>query len=327
MKRSKAGLVLIILGLVTILALAPLAKWVLAPALVKLPNNIDETSIYEGVLTLNVDPNSMQVLPPDMPVKIPLTITRTDVTDKTKSAGNITVIKETAVAKGPAGKDLINYTKYFALDAKTAKNVTSDQADVKNRTDYSITVGFFVSKDGKYAIWDDDTATTGSLVFVKTDKMDGFKYKGVPVLVFNSTGEAKTVKPPLGLPAKISGAQVKAIMPQLTTLNDTEMYSIDYIKKTTATVVVDQKAGSIVSLPAYQEEYFVDASALGQGKIKLATLQYHQTPESVKTQLDHAAKNYMQLNAIEIYIPVGLLIIGLIELIIGLILYLRKKPA
>jgi len=309
------------------IVLAPLWKWVVAPVLVKLPDNINETSYYEGVLTLNVDPNSMQVLPPDMPVKIPLTITRKDVSAPEKSDGSVAVIKETAVAKGPGGKDFLAYTKYYALDRKTAKNVTSDQADVKNRTGYSITLGFFVNKDGTYPFWDDDTRTATNLEFVKTDTMDGFQYKGIPVIVWKGGGEAKTVTPPLGLPSKISGAQVKAIIPSLTTLNDTEMYPIDYIKRTTATVVVDQKAGTVVSLPAYQEEYFVDASALGQGKIKLATLNYHQTPASVKTQLDHAAKTYKLLDSVETYIPIGLLVIGLIELIIGLILYLRKKPA
>ncbi len=327
MKRSKAGLVLIILGLVTILALAPLAKWVLAPMLVKLPDNVDTTSVYEGVLTLNVDPTSLSVLPPDMAVKIPLTITRIDVSAPDKSNGSTAVLKETAVAKGPGGKDLINYTKYYALDRKSAKNVTSDQADVKNRTDYSITLGFFMSKDGKYALWDDDTAGAGPVTFVKTDTMDGFKYKGVPVQIWTGSGEEKTVKPPLGLPGKISGAQIKGIMPQLTALNDTDMYSIDYIKRTTATFEVDPMTGIIVALPSYQEEYFVDASALGQGKIKLATLAYHQTPENIKTSIDGAAKTHMQLKAVETYIPIGLLIIGLIELIIGLVLFLRKKPA
>ena len=60
------------------------------------------------------------------------------------------------------------------------------------------------------------------------------------------------------------------------------------------------------------------------GNIKLASLDYAQTPESIKDVLDNSAKSYMLLNAVEIWIPVALLVIGLIILIIGLILYLRK---
>jgi hypothetical protein len=326
-KRSKTGLVLIILGLVTMIALAPLAKWVLAPALVKLPDTINATSIYEGVLNLNVDPNSMAPLPPDMTVKVPVTITRVDVSDKAKSSGGVAVIKETAVAKGPSGKEFVNYTKYFALDRKTCKNVTSDEADVKNRTDYAITLGFFVDQNGEYAIWDDDTMTAGPVKFIKTDTRSGYSYKDVPVQIWEGSGENKAVNPPSGFPKSISGAQVKSIVPSLTTLNDTQMYPIDYIKRTTATFAVDPKTGQFVDVAPYKDEWFIDASALGQGKIPLYTLAYAQTPDNVKISVDDSAKNHKQLDAITIYVPVALLIIGLIELIIGLILYLRKKPA
>jgi hypothetical protein len=315
---------LIIIGVI-IVVLAPVWKWAIAPQVVKLPDNLDVTSIYEGALSLYIDPASLSPLPPDTPVRIPLTITRKDISDPAKSNGSTAVIKETAVAKGPGGKDFVNYTKYYALDRKTAKNVTSSQANLTNRRGYSITMGFFVNKNGVFPFWDDDTETVTNLQFIKTDTMSGFKYKDIPVVVFKAQGSGKTKSPPLGLPATVSGSQIKGLLNNTSApFNDTQQYPIDYIKSITATVIVDQKAGSIVDLPKYNETYSVDASALGMGNIKLASLDYAQTPESIKDVLDNSAKSYMLLNAVEIWIPVALLVIGLIILIIGLILYLRK---
>lgn len=327
MKRSKAGLVLIIIGVVFV-ALAPIWKWGLGPQLLKIPDTIDTVSYYEGVLTLNIDPNSLQPLPPDMAVKVPLAITRTDVSAPEKSSGSVAVIKETQLAKGPGGKSFVDVTKYFALDRKTAKNVTSDEADVKNRTGYTILLGFHVDKDGTYPIWDDDTRTTGDLEFIEETTLNGYTSKDVPAIVWRGSGKEKAVVPPLGLPEKVSGAQVKALLanPALP-YNDTEMYPITYLKSTDATVITGIKVGQFLKIPDYKEEYFVDATDAGLGEIKLATLQYHQTPASVKKSTDEGTEAYILVDAVGMYIPLGLLIIGLVILGIGLILYLRKKPA
>lgn len=327
MKKSKAGLVLIIIGVVFI-ALAPIWKWGLGPQLLKIPDNIDTVSYYEGVLTLNIDPNSLQPLPPEMAVKVPLSITRTDVSAPERSSGSVAVIKETAVAKGPGGKNFTEYTKYYALDRKTAENVTSDEANVKDRTGYSILLGFYVDKDGTYPMWDDDTRSSGDLEFIEETTLDGYTSKNVPAIVWKGSGKEKAVVPPLGLPEKVSGAQIKALLenPALP-YNDTEMYPITYLKSTDATVVSGIKTGQFLKIPDYKEEYFVDATDAGLGEIKLATLQYHQTAASVKKSTDEGTDAYMLLDAVSTYIPLGLLIIGLIILGIGLALYLRKKEA
>lgn len=325
MKRSKAGLVLIIIG-VLIVALAPIWKWGLGPTLVKLPDDIDGTSIYEGVLTLSIDPESFSPLPPDMTVKVPLTIVRKDISAPEKSTGSVAVIKETAEAKGPGGKDFLTYTKYYALDRKTAKNVTSDEADLKNRKDYSLTLGFGLDESNKM-IWDDDVQMSGEARFVKTVKMDGYDSKDIELNVYTASGEDVTKAPPLGMPDKISGAEIKGVLNNPTLpLADTEMYAIPFLKATEATLMADVKTGQIVNLDM-KETYSVDATAFGMGNITLAELHYVQTPENVKTNIDSAAENYGLLAAVETYIPLGLLIIGLIILIIGLVLFLRKREA
>ena len=328
MKRSKAGLVLIILGLVTILALAPLAKWVVAPMLVKIPDTLDVTTILEGVLSLNVDPTSLSILPAGMEVKVPLTTSLHLVSDKSKGNSKVAVIKVVTIAKGPGGKDFQNITNYYAVNRKTGENVSGNNSDV-NRTGYPVSaIGFFVDPKKPYSIFDDEVGKAVPLTFVKSEKVSGFTYKNVDAQLWKSSYEDKTVQPPLGLfPSQLSGAQIKALMPTVTGVNDTQMYPVDYIKTGDLSYLVDEMTGSVFDVLSMKYEYFVDASALGMGKIKLATVQQHQTVENAKDVLDYSAKSHAQINALEIYIPVGLLIIGLIELVIGLILYLRKKPA
>jgi hypothetical protein len=316
---------LIIIGVVLII-LTPIWKWGLGPTLVKIPDDIDITSVYEGTLTLNVDPTSMQVLPAGMEVKIPLTITRKDVSEPEKSSSSVAVVKEVVDAKGPGGKTFLTWTRYYAMDRKTGENVAGNNSDM-DRTGYFLLLSFNVEKK-TYPFFDDDAGKTGDAKFVKVEKRDGFKYKDTNVYVFEISGSDVIKKAPLGLPDKIPGKDIKAIINNPNApFNDDELYKIDYIKSTVATIVADQKTGTIVDIPAYQEEYFVDATALGQGKIKLATLKYRQTLESVHAVVDDAAKYYSLLDMVDVWIPIILLVLGLVVLAIGLGLYLRKPSA
>jgi hypothetical protein len=317
--------VLIIIGIIVI-ALAPIWKWAIGPQLLKLPDDIDTTSIYEGVLSLSVDPNSLALLPPELEVKVPLTITRTDVSQPDLSTGSVAVVKENVSAVGPGGKEFITWEKFYAMDRKTAENVPGNNSDM-DREGYFLLYGFGVKQES-YPIWDDDTMKTTDSEFVKEETRDGFDNADVPVYVFEVGGKDKMVEPPLGLPDKISGAQIKALINnRALPFNDTEMYKIDFLKDTQATLVVEPRTGIIVDIPSYDETYYVDAGALGMGEIKLANLLYRQTGENVREQIDDAASFFGLLDMVQIWIPVILLVVGLIILIIGIALFARKPKA
>jgi len=324
MKRSKAGIIVLVIGII-ILIMAPIFKWVIGPSLVKLPDDINNSSVYEGVMTLYVDPTSMTILPPDMAVKVPLTITRTDQSQPSKSDGSVAVVKETMKAVGPGGKVQLSYTKYFAMDRKKSNNVAYKYAD-RTRSGYFILLPFNVEKK-TYMMWDDDTGKAGPAKFVKVQKMDGDKYKNVDVYVFEAEGSDAMLKPPLpNLPKEITGAEAKKLLgdPNLN-LNDDQKYPITYVKSTKATIVADQRTGTIVDLPAYEESYYVDASALGMGKMKIADLKYHQTRANVRSVIDNAAKYYGLLDIAEKWVPLAVLIVGILVILIGILLMVRTK--
>jgi Porin PorA len=326
MKRSKAALVILIIGIV-ILILTPIFKWVIGPKLVKIPDTINTTNVYEGTLTLYVDPASLQVLPPDTPVKVPLAITRKDVSDTSKGSSGVAVVKETVKAVGPAGKTFISWTKYYSMDRFKSINVSGHGSDM-NRQGYFILLPFNLQKKS-YQMWDDDTGKLGDAKFVAVKKMDGVKFKGITCYVFKVAGQDPTINPPLGLPKTISGAEVKSILSNPNfAVTDTQQYPIGYIKRTEATLVADQKTGTIIALPDYNEIYYVDASALGQGNIKIATLHYAQTPENIATVIDDAAKFHNQIDLASTWLPLIMLILGVLLTVVGAIWFaVKKKPA
>ncbi|MFH1148975.1 MAG: porin PorA family protein [Actinomycetota bacterium] len=328
MKRSKGGLVLMIIGLI-FLILTPVWKWAIAPMLVKLPDNINSPSVYEGTLTLFVDPNTLSLLPADMAVKIPLTITRVDTSDKAKYTSSIGVVEETVDAKGPAGKSFLTGDKFFAMDRRTNENVAGHGSNV-DRTGYSVLLPFGTEKKS-YPYWDDDVGKTSDINYVKEETRDGFKSKDVKVFIFEGSGTDPMVEPPFGLPDKLAGSQIKALVagmpgvPPLN-LNDTEEYPITFLKGAEAVIAIEPRTGTINDVDL-KETYSVDTSTLGIPNIKLATLNYKQTPESVAWNIDNNAKNFGLLDLAQLWIPLILLILGIVLFVPGLILFLRPPRA
>lgn len=333
MKRSRAGMIILIIGLV-ILILSPIWKWAIGPMMVKVPDTIDVTSVYDGVLSLNVDPTSLSLLPPELTVKVPLSIVRRDVSQPSKSSSSVAVIKETTKAVGPRVEPFINTTMYYALDRKTSMNVADHGADANRKGLYPILpIGV---KKQTYQMWSDDLGRTGPAKFVKTTKVTGLTTPATECFVFLATGPAEpTINPPLGLPKSLTGAQIKALaasMPgvnpaSLAGLSDTAQYPITYMKKTTATLVAEPRTGSIVSVQSNTDEYSIDASALGLGTIKLASIHFEQIAENVAKVMDETAENFALLKMVGLYIPLVLLILGVILTAIGGIWFARKKPA
>lgn len=324
MKVSKAGIVVLAVG-VLLLIMAPVWKWGIGPTFIKLLDDINITSVYDGGLTLYVDPQSLQLLPEDMPVKIPLTITRKDTSVPEKSTGKVAVIKEEARAVGPGGKSFIDYSEYYAMDRKTAQNVAGNNSDM-DRKGWRLMLPMGTEKKG-YPMWDNDTRKSDESEFVRTEKISTPKNKDVEVYVFEAGGTDVCMEPPLGLPEKISGAQAKALAgnPGLPIADD-QMVPITYEKTTEATFTVEPRTGTIVDLDNF-EEFSVDATAVGMGKIKLATLKYKQTRESVGEVMDNISQYFGLLTLNSTWLPLIFLLAGLVLAVIGIILTPRRKTA
>ncbi|MBN1288177.1 MAG: DUF3068 domain-containing protein [Actinobacteria bacterium] len=323
MKLSKVGIVLLAIGLV-IAILAPVWKWGIAPSFVKLPTDLDEVKTYEGVLTLYVDPTSMALLPPDIAIKLPLVISRTITSLGTE--GNITNIEETVQGVGPGGKTYMEYERIYSMDRSSKESVEGYESDM-DRTMYTIFLPFGVEK-GTYEIFDSDTGELTDTEFVKEGTEKSTDGEEVGIYIFEGQAKEKLLVPPLGLPAEISGTEVKAIMgdgPEALAIPDDMMIPIDYLKGLDVTVAVEPKSGVIVNVLDYVIDYYVDASAAGMESLKLATIQYAQTPESAMESVDSVLDSLSKLSLVENTIPLILLLAGIAIMLLGLAVGLRSK--
>ncbi|MBN2168539.1 MAG: DUF3068 domain-containing protein [Actinobacteria bacterium] len=323
MKLSKVGIVLLVLGLV-VAVLAPILKWGIAPSFVKLPTDLDEVKTYEGVLTLYVDPTSMAILPPDISIKLPLVITRT--LKSLSTEGNITNIEETVQGVGPGGKTYLEYERIYSIDRSSKENVEGYESDM-DREMYTVFLPFDLEKK-TYEIFDSDTGVLTETEFVKEGTEKSTDGKEVDVYILQGQAEEVLLVPPLGLPPEISGAEVKAIMGEdAATLDipDDMKIPIDYLKGLDVEVAVEPKSGVIVNVLDYVIDYYVDASAAGMESLKLATIQYAQTPESAKESVDSVLDSLSKLDLIKNTIPLILLLVGIAIMLLGLAVGLRTK--
>lgn len=326
MRLSKASIVVIVIGVILVI-MAPVWKWAIGPQFVKIPNNLDTTSEYEGTLKIYADPQSMSLYPPGQEQVQKLKITRNDKAIPSRSSSSVILVEEKGVVKDAStGKVLqLGWDKFYALDSKTAQNVSGHGSD-NNRTGLTVLFPIGTQKN-EYLFWDDDTGKTGAAKFVKEETIEGVKHKSVKVLVFDVKGTPdKMSKPPLGLPAELPGSVIKTILgnPAMP-ISDTMMLPIDYFKKTDARIVAEPKTGSIVDVPRYREEYYVNtALAPPPNYLTLATLDYAQTRLNVKMVVDDSAKYFGMLDLNAMWLPLIFLVVGLILIVIGL--FLGRKP-
>jgi hypothetical protein len=328
LKRSGASIAAIAIGLILVV-LAPVWRWAIAPQFIKIPDNIDITSRYEGTLRLFVDPQKMVLYPKGKEVTIPLSITRRDVSQPGKSDSKTAVIKERVEGKDPEGNTMIEWTRYFALDRKSSQNVSGHNSDA-DRNGYYVMLPMGTDKK-TYEMWDEDLMKTGSAKFVKVETRDGEKHKVIKVFVFDAAGAPEAmVKPPLGLPATLPGKTIKVILgnPNIA-LPDDAMFPIEYYKKTEATLVAEPRTGSFVDIPKYREEYYANAALPGekQNLLALAILDYKQTGINVKAVVDDTAAYFALLDLMAVWLPVIFLVVGLILLLAGIFPSRKKTPS
>jgi hypothetical protein len=329
-KLSKSGIALVVIGIILVI-MAPIWKWVIGPQFVKIPDNLNETAVYDGTLTLYANPVTLTLIPAGL--KIPITVTRRDISRPASSTSSVAVIEEkvlvTTTVADSATKTLVaglGYDKFFALNRKSSKNV-SGYDKIKSREGYSILFPMG-TQEKTYPVWDDDTGKTGDVVFVKESTLDGVTHKGVKVFRFTGKGTIeKMVAPPAGFPAQLPGSVIKQILgnPNLV-IPDTALISIDYFKKTDATIVVEPRTGAIVDIPAYRDQFYVNRALSGPADyLQLASVAYSQTKASTATGVDNSAKYFGLLDLVQIWLPLIFLVVGLIILIVGV--FLGRKPS
>jgi hypothetical protein len=190
--KGLSSKILIALGI--ILILAAILWWAIAVnALVKLPDDIESTTSYEGELTYYVNPTTQEPLPPGDELKLPMEVERTvsslaDEYDSSRAVLEEVVMVKVGGMQSPPG----GMSSVYVLDRKNSMNVNDDRAydyyegNRVNRQDtYYPLLPFDVSRDDKYPIWKGELGEGVEAEFLSEQEMEGitvYNFKGAASL-------------------------------------------------------------------------------------------------------------------------------------------------
>ncbi|NPV58152.1 MAG: DUF3068 domain-containing protein [Actinobacteria bacterium] len=216
--KGLASKILIALGIVLILA--AILWWAIAVnSLVKIPDDLDSTSKYEGEMTYYVNPTTHEPLPEGEEMKLPMKVERrvSSVADEYDSSTAVLkeeVTVEVGGLKNPPG----GLESIYVLDRKGSENLNDERAyDFKagNRVNregsYYPLLPFDTSKDEAYKIWKGEIGEASDSEFIEEVESFG-------VTVYNFKGSAtledkKEVVPAYielnGLPSEVTFEELK----------------------------------------------------------------------------------------------------------------------
>ena len=210
--------ILIALGIVLILA--AILWWAIAVnALVKLPNDIDSTSSYEGELTYYVNPETQEPLAAGEELRLPMQVERKDVSLVDEYDSSKGVIQEDVITTVMGEEEKM--VSVYVLDRKTMENVDDDRAydfDAANKVNrqgaYYPLLPFDTSTDNTYPIWKGEVGESLESEFVSEEEQEGttvYNFKGTLSIDDKKEVVAAYVKT-LGLPEEVTFEELK---PQL----------------------------------------------------------------------------------------------------------------
>jgi hypothetical protein len=315
--RRIVGLVAIGLG-VFLLALAPLAKWYVAPRVQVAPLGCTDTSAIckdrvnlspsSGTATTLFDPATLTSLS-----NVPLTAMERVRADVVASHGDnhLTVYDESQTVNRADGTLVVADTMRIPFNGTTSQMVSccNGTVDGKPIADYSginpLKFGFDVQQK-TYLYFDRTINKATPMVFNDVETIDGVSvYKFVQTIAPTRIGT-------LEVPGNLVGSVAASVFAP-------EYYS------NTRTVWVEPTTGVIVKGSEQQKQTLRDV--LGTDKLTLieATLAF--TDANVKASADAASSAASQLGLIKTTIPIVGLILGLVLLGLGLFLVLSRRGA
>ena len=307
--------------------LAAAWRFGVAPLFIRLPDDLNNSSVQTGKLTVFADRATSRFYPPGQEAVTQLVIENEDVGVHSKSDRRILVINERVTLRdkntGQVLEGLQEPTLYV-LDRRTCENIPGLIEGI-DRIGYTIKFPMLAEKKA-YQMWDDDLRRTITADFVKTDRLDGGRAKGVEVYVYRINGEfEKMAKRPPGVPEFITGQKAKELTgnPGLPVADSAEI-KIEYFKKTGATMYVEPKTGAVVYSPSHKYAYYVkNAPGKSPDYVKIAEVEYSTDPASAKRDIDNGGK-YRRLIDLDLkWAPLSFLAWGIALITLGF--FLNRK--
>jgi Porin PorA len=206
------------------------------------------------------------------------------------------------------------YSTLLALDRKSANTLPWDKAwlDTGNDRQKVAYTGQiykfpFGTEKKTYQIFDRDINAAQPAVFVKTEKIEGLETYQFTQEIRGGRQEVPADRLQLLLAALIPGATSGQI-----------------VYNNTRTVWVEPTTGQYIKVQEVQEKNLVADS--GQS-VKLLDATFTYTDETIADAADRSSSNRRLLQIVNLWAPIGLLVVGLILIGLALMLTMRRRNA
>jgi hypothetical protein len=319
-----------------------IVRFVVYPSQAKFPDDVDTTRTYDGELAVMLNAEALQSgdLTALFLRDVPVTLSRHVQTLETGGDNGAIVIEEAAM-DGPAGM-IAGSTDVHAIDRTTMEHIDNFSSDDRVVRRTGLVFGWPIgSEQQDYIGWNDDTQSTVPITYegeAERGGVDTYKYRAVsapqtivnPVVLANFPEALPKdliaqITPALGLPDELLAqlGQLIEVLPDAVPLAYTFAFDKTYWIEPTTGVLIDTDV---------MESRVAAIAVPGQDPVGLAEVQhltYTQSAQSVQDAADDANDAKSTINLFSVTIPLLAVLGGLILLVIGLYLLLRKgrEPA
>jgi hypothetical protein len=204
------------------------------------------------------------------------------------------------------------YSTSLAVDRKTAaarpwQGQWLDTGNDRQSVAYSGQIYKFPFGTEKktYQIFDRDINATQPAVFVKTEEINGLETYQFTQEIRGGRQEVPTDRLQILLSALIPGATSGQI-----------------VYNNTRTVWVEPTTGQYIKVQEAQEKNLVADS--GQS-VKILDARFTYTDDTIKSSADRASSNRQRLQIVNLWAPIGLLVVGLVLVALGVVLSTRRR--
>ncbi|GAA2064111.1 hypothetical protein GCM10009839_89450 [Catenulispora yoronensis] len=336
---TKTRIVCAVLGVLCLVG-AGLMAWLVTPKWVaRVPDGraIDRT--YEGTFQTLLDPaalaqgNALAAFKSNVPMKVEQHV------KVEKTSGDKALISDSRTTTAAGAK--VEQTKWdYAVDRQTLEASAGHPSDWVVIPAQGLTVSWpFGAEKKAYQGWTPETRTTATLAYLREEKKQGlttYVYqakapaakivddqilaalpKSLPLTLFKSLGESGA------LPAAQAG-QLAQILPQLPA-----EVPLAYAFQDESTFWVDPSTGLVIDVQRTQERIAEIALPTGAAVplLPVVAATYHDTAASSQQAADDARHGATVIHWLGVYLPLILLIVGLLLLAFVVYLWLRGRPS
>ncbi|WP_241962426.1 porin PorA family protein [Rhodococcus opacus] len=330
MALRRSSKIFIALGLL-FLILAAVLRFLVVPAMTKLPGSVDVTARYEGTGTL-LNAAALQagdfgnVIASDVPVSVDRHIYVSE------TAGDNAVTHDDITVSAPGGVSLpTNHT--YVLDRKTMDvGGAVDGVQAEPHSGMTIGLPLYPDSSAEYSLYDFATKSTVPLAFVDSGTVSG---RDVLNYTAQAQGPLQDAAILSALPPALPKAQLAGLAPllpadlqaklggALATLPDPVPFNYTAISK--VALSADQTLGTPID-GALNQQVIANVEVNGENVSLLPVLALDTalTDQSIADAASAASSQSRIVFLLSVVTPIVLAVIGLVLVVIGV---LRRRPA